>query len=73
MGTIGITEIYRPITILEDIYTGAFARAHMDNQVLEEISILRGLRQGDPVSPKLFTAPVQEVFENAQQEEKENI
>ena len=33
--SIGINEIY--ITILEDIYTGATARVHVDNQVLEEI------------------------------------
>ena len=32
--------------------------------------ILRGMRQGDPVYPKLFTATIQEVFKNAQLEEK---
>ena len=36
----------------------------MDNQVSEEIQILRGVRQGDPISPTLFTAT------NAQLEEK---
>ena len=36
----------------------------------EEIPILRGRRQGDPISPKLFTATVQEVFKNAQPEQK---
>ena len=50
------------ITILEDTYTGATARVHMDSQVSEEISVLRGMRQGDPVSPKLFTATIQEVL-----------
>ena len=34
----------------------------MDNQVSEKIPILRGVRQGDPVFPKLFTATIQEVF-----------
>ena len=58
--SIGINETY--ITILEDIYTGATARVHMDSQVPEEIPILRGVRQGDPISPKLFTATIQEVF-----------
>ena len=46
--SIGINETY--ITILEDIYTGATGRVHMDNQVSEEIPILRGVRQGDPIS-----------------------
>ena len=66
--SIGINETY--ITILEDTYTGATARVHMDNQVVEEIPILRGVRQGGPVSPKLFTATIQWVFKNAQLEEK---
>ena len=68
MRTIGINETY--ITILEDIYTGATARVHMDNQVLEKIPILRGVRQGDTISPILFTATIQEVFKNAYLEEK---
>ena len=42
----------------------------MDNQVSEEISILRGVRQGDPISPQVFTATIQDVFKNAQLEEK---
>ena len=42
----------------------------MDNQVSEEIPILRGMRQGDPISPKLFAATIQEVFKNARLEEK---
>ena len=58
------------ITILEGIYKGATARVHMDNQVSEEIPILRGVRQGDPISPKLSTATIQEVFENVQLEKK---
>ena len=65
--SIGINETY--ITILEDTYTGATARVQMDSQVSEEIPILRGVRQGDPISPKLFTATIQEVFKNAQLEE----
>ena len=42
----------------------------MDSQVSEEIPIQRGVRQGDPISPKLFAATIQEVFKNAQLEEK---
>ena len=42
--SIGMNETY--VTILEDIYTGATARVphNMDNQVSEEILILRGGR-----------------------------
>ena len=58
------------ITILEDTYTDATAGGHMDNQVSEEIPLLRGVRQGDPISPILFTATTQEVFEIAHLEEK---
>ena len=66
--SIGINETY--ITILKDTYTNATARVHMDNQASEKIPILRGLRQGDRISPKSFTATIQEVFENAQLQEK---
>ena len=47
------------ITIEEDIYTGATAGVHMGNQISEEIPVKRGVRQGDPISPKLFTATIQ--------------
>ena len=66
--SIGINETYT--TVLEDTYTGATARVNMDSQVSEEIPILRGMMQGDPVSPKLFTATIQKVFKNAQLAEK---
>ena len=42
----------------------------MNNQVTGKIPILRGVRQGDPISPKSFTVTIQEVFTNAQLEEK---
>ena len=47
--SIGINETY--ITILEDIYTGATARVHMDSQVSEEIPIPRRVRQEDNFPP----------------------
>ena len=47
--SIGINETY--ITILEDTYTGDTTRVYMDSQVSEEIPILRGVRQGDPIPP----------------------
>ena len=42
----------------------------MDNQVSEELPIQRGVRLGDPISPKLFTATVQLMLKTVQQEEK---
>ena len=47
---IGVNETY--ISILEDIYTRDTARVHMDNQVSEEIPILRGMKQADQFPPK---------------------
>ena len=60
---IGINETY--INIIEDIYNEAEAKVHIEKQESEEINILRGVRQGDPISPKLFTAAIQEVFKNS--------
>ena len=54
--SIGINESY--FTILEDIYTRATARVHVDNQVSEEISILGGVRQGDTISPQNLAATI---------------
>ena len=42
----------------------------MHNQVSEEIPIPRGMIQGDPISPKLFTATIRVVFKNALLEQK---
>ena len=36
----------------------------------EEIRILRGVRQGDPISPKIFTASIEEVFKNCDLEKR---
>ena len=58
---------------LEDIdLHRSYAQVHnqMDNQVSEKILIIRGRRQGDPISPKLFTTTIHEVFKNAQLEQK---
>ena len=40
--TIGVNETY--VTLQEDIYAGATARLHADNQVSEKIPTLRGGR-----------------------------
>ena len=60
---IGINETY--INIINDIYNEAKAKVHIEKQESEKINILRGVRQGDPISPKLFTAAIQEVFKNS--------
>ena len=49
--------------------TWTTARVHEDNQVSEEIQIVCGEKQGDPVSSKLSTAIVNEVFVSARPEQ----
>ena len=61
---IAINETY--IKIIEDIYTGATAKIHIEEQTSEEIKIMRGVRQGDPISPKLFTATIEQIFKNSE-------
>ena len=56
--TIDINETY--VTILEDIYTRPIAGVHMNNQVSEKIPMLRGVRHGNLIFPKLLTATIQE-------------
>ena len=58
-----VSKTLRPIgtnethdTLLENICTGTTARVYIDVQVSEETPVLRVVRQGDPVSPKLFRA-----------------
>ena len=58
-----INETY--INILLNIYSQATAKIHLDKSVCEEFPIHRGVRQGDPLSPKLFTAVMEEVFKQA--------
>ena len=62
---INVNETY--VKILESIYKGATARVHLDNHVSEPFAIERGVRQGDPISPKLFTAVIEEVFKKKKQ------
>ena len=60
---INVNETY--VKILENIYEGATARVHLDNHISEPFVIERGVRQGDPISPKLFTATIEEIFKKA--------
>ena len=55
-----INETY--INILQNIYSQATARIHLDKLVPEEFPVNRGVRQGDQLSPKLFTAVMEDVF-----------
>ena len=59
---IGINSNY--IKLIRNIYTNASARMYIDGQTSESFHIGKGVRQGDPISPKLFTAALQEVFRN---------
>ncbi|GFO06968.1 endonuclease-reverse transcriptase [Plakobranchus ocellatus] len=51
--------------MVENIYKGAIARIHIDNQISEAFEIQRGVRQGDPISPKLYIAFIEQVFKEA--------
>ena len=70
---INVNETY--VKILENtcIYKGATARVHLDNHVSEAFTIGRGVRQGDPISPKLFTAVIEEIFKKADLDKGINI
>ena len=66
-----INETY--INILQNIYSQATGRIHLDKLVSDEFPIHRGVKQGDPLSPKLFTAVVEEVFKKADISEGINV
>ncbi len=52
------------INIIKAIYKDPSARVHLENSTTNAFVILKGVRQGDPISPKLFTATMEEVFRN---------
>ena len=55
---VGVNEGY--VKIIEDIYTNATATIYIDKDVSKPILINRGVRQGDTLSPKIFTAAIEE-------------
>ena len=63
----GIKYVY--IEILKDIYTNSSLTVHQHKES-EKISIKRGVRQGDTISPKLFTATLESIFRRLNWENK---
>ena len=68
---ININETY--VQILENIYRKATASIHMDDLVSEKFQIKRGVRQGDPISPKLFSAAIETIFQTVDLDKGLNI
>ena len=59
--------------MLQNIYGKATARIHLNELVSDEFPINRGVRQGDPRSPKQLTAVMEEVFKKADISEGINV
>ena len=55
----GMEDVY--MDILKDIYTHSSVTVHLHKES-EKIRIKRGERQGDTISPKLFTATLESMF-----------
>ena len=47
------------------MYNKASGRIHIDNEEPRKIHIKRGVRQGDPINPKLFATALEDVMKKA--------
>ena len=54
---------------MKDISTDSSVTVHL-NKESEKIRIKRGVRQGDSISPKLFTATLENIFRSLNWENK---
>lgn len=61
LGKQGIPETY--LDIIKNIYANSKAKIQLET-LGKEFRIKRGVRQGDPMSPKLFSAVLENVFRN---------
>ncbi len=53
---------FRYIEVLKCLYTNATMSVQVQNQSTKNIPLQRGVRQGDVISPKLFTAALEDAF-----------
>lgn len=53
---------YKYINILKYIYANSTSRVNLETRG-EEINIEQGVRQGHPLSPKLFIAVLEHIFQ----------
>ena len=63
----GIDEAY--VQTLEDIYNDGSATIKLHKES-KKIPIKKGVRQGDTISPKLFTATLEDIFRNLEWDNK---